>query len=202
MDSLKDLIKINITDKDGETIGGTNYKIANGAKIILIAKQYPQMTLENHINPQENLHFPKALENTLSKNLGPIKFSGPIRPTINIQVVIPVSTSVPTRANYAAMTGETYLTYYLLYNMWRYPRRLYLNDLLDNTEIPNVDYPINILINRKDLTDQTIFSSDGIPVVLQSVAPAGEVVIKHTDTLKEETYMEYNLKFVVDDYGI
>lgn len=201
MDQLKDLIKINITDKDGITVDSTNYKLANGAKIILITKGYPHLSFDNYLNSQENLHTSRTLTSTLSKELGPTKFSGNKRPTITMDVLIPVMINTPTRAQYATMTGTTYLTHYLLYNMWRYPHRMYLNDLINNATIPRIDYPINILINNKDLLNQTTFNSDGVPVILQSFSQTGEQIVQHQDTLKEETFFEYKLTFLVDNYG-
>lgn len=203
MNSLRDLIQINLVDKDGITVSSTNYKIANGAKIIMMTDKYPFMNLDNYVNGQENLNSIVSTTNTLSTALGPVKFSGNVRPTIDFNVYIPISTTVNTRAEYAAMTGVTSLTYYLLYNMWRYPHRMYLKDMLDNTisANTNTDYPINILINRKDLLDQTVFSADGIPVILKSVMPAGEVTFTHENTKKKETYFSFKLSFLVDNYG-
>jgi len=201
MDKLRDLIQINLTDKDGITVGGTNYKVANGAKILMYTKGYPTISFDNYINTTENMNSNVTTTNTLSTALGPVKFSGNMRPTIDINIMIPISTTVNTRAEYAAMTGQTFMTTYLLYNLWRYPHRIYLNDLITNTEIPNTDYPINILINRTDLLNQVIFSSDGIPVILKSVSQTGEQIFTHKDTQKEETWFEYKLSFVVDNYA-
>ncbi len=201
MDTPKDLININLTDKDGIIVGSTTYKLANGAKIIMYCKGYPTITWDNYINPQENLHTKITTTNTLSNTLGPVKFSGNIRPTIKLHIFVPVSASVPSRTAYNAMTGTTAMSFYLLYNLWRYPHRVYLNDLIDNTAIPNVDYPINILINRKDLLDQTIFTSDGVPVVLKKISFIGEGYISHEDTVKKESALEYELEFLIDNYG-
>jgi hypothetical protein len=202
MDALKDLIQINLVDKDGITVGSTNYKIANGAKIIMLVKGYPQIHLSNYVNPQENMNSKVTATNTLSTAIGPVKYSGNARPTISVNVLLPISITTPTRAQYAAMTGITPLSYYLLYNIWRYAHRMYLKDMLDNTIADNVnaDYPINILINRTDLLNQTVFSADGVPVVLTSVKPVGEVLFTHSDTKQEETYFEYNLEFMIDIY--
>ncbi len=201
MDRPKDLICINLTDKDGIVVNNTLYKIANGAKIIMYCKGYPVITWDNYTNTQENMHTKITTTNTLSNELGPVKFSGNMRPTIKLQIYVPINDSVPTQAAYASMSGSTPITFYLLYNLWRYPHRIYLNDLLDNTEIPNVDYPINILINRKDLLGQTIFSADGVPVVLKKVSFMGEGYLSHADTINKESAFEYELEFLIDNYG-
>jgi hypothetical protein len=201
MDNLRDLIKINLKDTDGIIVGGTTYKLANGSNIMMMCKGYPAITWDNYINSQENLHIKITTTKTLSDTLGPVKFSGNIRPTIKLHVYVPISEDVPTRAQYAAMTGSTFLSFYLLYNMWRYPHRMYLNDLLDNSVIPRVDYPLNILINNNDLLDQTIFTSAGVPVILKRMVFTGEGYITHEETKNQEAVMEYDLEFMVDNYG-
>lgn len=201
MDNLKGLIKLNLTDKDGIVVSGTTYKLANGSTIYLLTKGYPQISYDNYINPQENLHTPISLTKTLSIGYGPTKFSGNKRLTVTMDVLIPITSTISSRTDYSTMTGATYLNHYLLYNMWRYPHRIYLKDMDDNTSNQNVDYPINILMNRNDLLNQTIFSTDGMPLVLQSISPSGESYVSHKETELQGTFFEYKLTFLVDDYG-
>lgn len=201
MDYPKDIVIINIKDKDGIIVGGTTYKIANGAKILMSCTNYPKINWDNYINTQENLSTKVDVANTLSKSLGPVKFSGNVRPTITLDILITVQNDVPTRENYAAMSGTVAMSHYILYNLWRYPHRLYLTDMVDNTTYTNLDLPINILINRKDLLDQTIFSEDGIPVVLKSITQKNDFTTQDKETLKEQAHFEYTLTFIMDNYG-
>ena len=110
------------------------------------------------------------------------------------------------------MTGNTGLSFYLLYNMWRFPHRLYLKDTIQSVEgaldYPNLDLPINILlssssttVNRKDLIGNEIFSSDGVPVILKSIHFKSDYITHNKDTLTDEAHFEYTLMFIVDNYG-
>jgi hypothetical protein len=214
MDYPKDLVIINIKDVDGITVGGSNYKIANGANIILHCTSYPKISFDNYLNNQENLSTPITATKTLTSSLGPVKFSGNSRPTITLDAVITVSNTTPTRTQYAAMTGNTDLSFYLLYNIWRYPHRMYLRDTIQSTEgvliYPNLDLPMNILmsadnttpaIDRTDLLNQKIFNVEGVPVILKSINFKTEYVTQNKDTLTNDAHFEYSLTFLVDNYG-
>lgn len=215
MDYPKDIVIINLNDRDGIIVGGTTYKLANGSNILLRCTKYPTITFDNHINTQENMAIPVTATQTLSSTLGPVKFSGNVRPIIVADIVLTVSNAVPTRTEYAAMTGKTELSFYLLYNMWRYPHRMYLKDMVQSTDTvldyPNLDLPINILmssgscvmpaIDRTDLLGQQIFSSYGVPVILKSISLKNEYITNNKDTLQDEAHFEYTLTFVVDNYG-
>lgn len=217
MDYPKDIVVINIIDKDGIILEDSNtYKLANGQPILLRCTSYPKISFDNYINNQENLSVPLTTSQTLSDALGPVKFSGNVRPMITMDIVITVTNDATnTRTKYATITSPTELSFYLLYNMWRFPHRMYLRDTLQSTEgvldYPNLDLPINILmssdsdvspaIDRKDLIGKQIFTRDGIPVILKSVALKGDYVAHGKDTLKDEAHFEYTLTFVMDNYG-
>jgi len=201
MDNYGDLIKINLVDNDGIIVSGTTYKVANGSKILMFCDSYPIIKFDNNFDTSENQNTIISTTNTLSTVLGPTKFSGNARPVISMNILIPISTTIPTRTQYNAMSGTVAMSFYLLYNLWRYPHRIYLNDMITNNAVPNTDYPINILINRTDLLNQTVFSSLGVPVVLKSVNLVSEESFTHKDTTKEEVWFKYKLEFAIDNYG-
>lgn len=212
MDYPKDIVIMNIKDKDGIIVNSNTYKIANGANIMMHCTSYPKIHFDNYINTQENLSQPLTSTQTLSSALGPVKFSGNTRPTITMDVVITVSNNTPDATTYNAMTGKTDLSFYLLYNMWRFPHRLYLRDTIQSVDgtldYPNLDLPINILlssssttVNRKDLIGNQVFSSDGVPVILKSIHFKSDYITQNKDTLTDEAHFEYTLMFIVDNYG-
>ena len=173
---------ITITDVDGITIGSTTYKIANGAKIYFPVKAYPTMNLSSNVETSTYPALPLDTSTKFLDRLGPTKYSSFKRPQISFTFYVPIDKNVDTQNNYFVSTSKynsnslIVINYYLLFNMWLINHKYYLRDMADNTSKTNLGLPINILMNRNDIFNNEIFSSNGVPVVINNISPTGDFV--------------------------
>jgi len=128
------LVKIYLQDVDGITVGVTNYKVAKGAKIILLAKEYPTISLKANLTSDTSRADPMDTTKTfLSKNM-PTNYNSFERPSIKLTVYLPVDRQTLSYYEYfGAGTGLTtsstvMANYYLLFNMWLFNHKFYLTD--------------------------------------------------------------------------
>jgi len=130
----KGLVKIYLQDVDGITVGATNYKIAKGGKIVLLAKSYPTISLKSNLTTDTTRADPMDTTKLfLSKNL-PTNYNSFERPSISLTVYLPVDRQTLSYYEYfGAGTGLStssivMANYYLLFNMWLFNHKYYLTD--------------------------------------------------------------------------
>lgn len=207
MEKDRGIISFHIQDIDGITIDATNYKMANGAKILLPITSYPKLEFKSNLNTTTTTSKIVDGSKTYTQYLGPTKYVGPARLTIPLDIEIPLVDDVPTESQYGS--GGLYnsnsiipASFYLLFNMYLYNHRYYLTDISPGESRPNFDLPLNILCNRRTLAGAVggleIFKTQGVPVIIKDIKINGLVWdASHTS----EAAMSITLTLEVDNYG-
>jgi len=103
-----------------------------------------------------------------------------------------------TETSYWELVPNFVLDYYLLFNMWLFNHRYYLTDIKPGTTKSDFGIPINILMNRTDMLNRTIFSTLGVPVIISSITPSGEMRFDDTSNPKEYL-MGVTIELLVDN---
>jgi len=103
-----------------------------------------------------------------------------------------------TEMSYWELVPNFVLDYYLLFNMWLFNHRYYLTDIKPGISKTNFGTPINILMNRTDMLDRVVFSSLGVPVIINSITPSGE--LRFDDPTNPTEYlMGVTIELLVDN---
>ncbi len=178
MADIQRYLQFSLQDVDGFTKNGVTYKALNGAKLTFYLISYPKISFPANVN--DSVKQPAKIINTTDTyrdRLGASEYVGYERPTIDLEMLIPV-TNVADYNDYFATTGSKYntnsiipLNFYVLWNLYMLNHRLYLKDIHPSftTTYAHLDLPINILINNKDWFGHEIFPANGVPVVINKL---------------------------------
>lgn len=201
-------VKIYLQDIDGITISGTNYKIAKGAKILIPIKQYPAISLSSNLGVDTDTSSPVTTTRNFTNILGNVSYTGFARPTITLEALLPIDENVLSQADYfgvgSSLTSNQVVAgnFYLLFNMWIANHTYYLTDVDKEVSKPNLGLPLNILMKRTDIYNNTIFSSSGVPVIIRNISTSGRILnLKTGDDNKENSYVDCKIDLVIDTYG-
>ncbi|MDD3972423.1 MAG: hypothetical protein PHC31_10985 [Clostridia bacterium] len=202
-----EIIKIYLQDVDGITVNSTQYKLAQGAKIFIPLKKYPDITFKSNIGLDTDISAPIDGAKSYTETMGPVANTGFARPTIILDAIIPIDPAVSTENNYfktptTITSAQTVcVNYYLLFLMHLHNHRLYLTDIDAGSSYPNLGTPINILQNRKDYFGNNIFTTKGVPVVITNIHITGQMLELKNEGISQPTYLECKIELVIDNYG-
>jgi len=208
MDNDLGIIQIYLQDINGITVSSTNYKVANGAKIWIPVKSYPIINMTYNTNPDGEPSVVMKSTDSYMDRFGKTQYTGYNRPTIILDALLPIDEEVLTRAEYAAVSNTSIVAcnFYLLFMLGMINHRYYLTDIRPGTVKPALGLPINILTNkaapnadlRKDIFNNEIFSTSGIPVIIKSIQNQGKLTINDNISKDETVVMEVKIELLVD----
>ena len=192
-------------DVDGFIVDGTTYKALNGAKLIINQCSYPSVTLKSNVGTDGKPSVIINTTDTFRDRLAPNSYGGYDRPTLSMTARIPIRNDVATQAKYFGTPATYYTTssivpmdYYILFNLWMFNHRIYLKDVNQASgTYTNLGLPINILCNRTDWFNNTIFSTNGIPVIITGLS-ISDYDFDVGDSQSAENYMIVKIDMVVD----
>jgi len=193
---------ITLQDVDGKVVGSTTYKVANSAKLYMVAKTYPKISFVSNLDSSVKPATLLQTTDTYRDRLGDNSYSGYGRPRVTIEGYIPLIINTDTQAHY--FDAVTYnsnsiipLNFYLLFNLHLLNHRVYLKDInpAKQSSCTNWSTPINILMNRTDIFGNIIFdSTKGMPVLVKEFT-MGDIIYEKNDPNKE---MLQSIKIVLE----
>ena len=152
---------VTLQDVDGITISGSTYKFNSGEKISLEVKdiiyEYPTLVdIRNRTNREldSSTTYSSLLGKHIAAGIKPIK--------VKINGVIWADDLETTRDS-----GFKPIEMIDLFNFRLYNHKIYLKDYQGSST--NVQTPIYSIENKTDLLGNTIYSSNGLPVVVTQI---------------------------------